>query len=114
MPATTAAETTSTVVLPIARPSQILRSQPASRWCKEKIRRAAEDGTVQFCAIGRLADEGGFLWREWDGKSHEWSNAAVFVRRLYGLSFNQITAIMLRNDRHDLDAVIEFLDRRGK
>lgn len=105
---------THTISLPTARPSQILRSHPSARWCREKIRRTGDDGTVQFCAVGRLADEGGFDWCEWDGKSHERSNAAVFVRRLYGFTTNQITAIMLRNDRYDLDAVIRFLEARGK
>jgi hypothetical protein len=91
-----------------------LRSQPAARWCREKIRRTTPDGTIRTCAIGRLADEGGFDWRTWDGENGERSNAALFVRRTYGLTFNQITAIMLRNDRYGLDAAIAFLEARGK
>jgi hypothetical protein len=114
MSAVSTPEVETTLNIPLARPSQILRSHSTARWCKEKIRRASEDGTIQFCAIGRLAEEGGFEWSAWDGKNHERSNAAIFVRRVYGFTFNQITAIMLRNDRYDLDAVIEFLERRRK
>jgi hypothetical protein len=100
--------------LPLAKPSQILRSHPSARWCAEKLRRTDDTGAQRFCAIGRLADAGGFTWSEWDGRNCEYSNASVFVRRLYGFTFNQITAIMLRNDRHGLDEVIRFLEERGK
>ena len=37
-----------------------------------------------------------------------------FVRHTYGLKANQVKAVMYRNDVDDLDAVIEFLEQRGK
>ncbi|HEX8918587.1 MAG TPA: hypothetical protein VF898_08795 [Chloroflexota bacterium] len=97
----------------VALPSQILRSHARRRWCRWKFRRATRDGRIQLCAIGRLADEAGFDWRHWDGRSHEQSNAAVFVRGVYRLTFDQVTAVMLHNDRTGLDAAIAFLEGRG-
>jgi hypothetical protein len=98
---------------PTARPSQILRSLTGLNWCKRHIRLVDRAPVTQFCAIGRLADEGGFDWSAWDEQHDERSNAARFVRQTYGLKANQVKAVMYRNDVDDLDAVIEFLEKRG-
>lgn len=98
---------------PSARPSQILRSLTSLHWCKRHIRRDDRGPVAQYCAIGRLADEGGFDWGAWDEEHDERSNAARFVRQTYGLKANQVKAIMYRNDVDDLDAVIKFLETRG-
>lgn len=99
--------------MPTARPSQILRSLNAPNWCQRHIRLNEGAPVTQFCAVGRLADEGGFDWATWDEQHDEYSNAARFVRRTYGLKANQVKAVMYRNDVDDLDAVIEFLEKRG-
>jgi hypothetical protein len=101
------------IEMPSARPSQILRSLTAQRWCRRYIRLTDTGPTAQFCAIGRLADEGGFDWDTWDECNDASSNAAHFVRHTYGLKANQVKAIMYRNDVDDLDVVIDFLERRG-
>lgn len=107
------AATIGVIDLPMARPSQILRSLTPAHWCKRHIRLADGAPGVQHCAIGRLADEGGFDWNSWDEGNDEHSNAARFVRQTYGLKTNQVKAVMYRNDVDDLDAVIEFLEKRG-
>jgi hypothetical protein len=99
---------------PVARPSQILRSLNEQNWCKRHIRLNEGSPITQFCAVGRLADEGGFDWAAWDERHDEHSNAATFVRHTYGLKANQVKAVMYRNDVDDLDSVIEFLEQRGK
>ena len=101
------------VEFPLARPSQILRSLTDQNWCKRHIRLTDRSPVPQHCAIGRLADEGGFNWGDWDEANDERSNAARFVRQTYGLKANQVKALMYRNDVDDLDAVIEFLEKRG-
>lgn len=98
---------------PAARPSQILRSLTEQNWCRRHIRLNDGSPVMRFCAVGRLADEGGFDWTSWDEQHDERSNAARFVRTTYGLKANQVKAVMYRNDVDDLDAVIEFLERRG-
>jgi hypothetical protein len=101
------------VGFPSAKPSQILRSLTRRNWCKRHIRLVDRASVAQHCAIGRLADEGGFDWAAWDETHDERSNAARFVRQVYGLKTNQVKAVMYRNDVDDLDAVIEFLEKRG-
>jgi hypothetical protein len=101
------------VEFPSAKPSQILRSLTRMRWCKRHIRLLNHAPMAQYCAIGRLADEGGFDWATWDEAHDERSNAARFVRQVYGLKANQVKAVMYRNDVDDLDAVIDFLEKRG-
>jgi|SRR5947209_15252554 len=101
------------VEFPSAKPSQILRSLTRARWCRRHIRLCSHGPAAQHCAIGRLADEGGFDWAGWDETHDERSNAARFVRQVYGLKANQVKAVMYRNDVDDLDAVIEFLEKRG-
>jgi hypothetical protein len=102
-----------TIEFPSAKPSQILRSLTRLRWCKRHIRRIDRASIAQHCAIGRLADEGGFDWSGWDEQHDERSNAARFVRQTYGLKTNQVKAVMYRNDVDDLEAVIDFLEKRG-
>jgi hypothetical protein len=96
-----------------ARPSQILRSLTRLNWCKRHIRLVDRAPVMQHCAIGRLADEGGFNWSTWDEQHDERSNAARFVRQTYCLKANQVKAVIYRNDVDDLDTVIEFLEKRG-
>lgn len=107
------AKTPAALEFPTARPSQILRSLALMNWCKRHIRLTDRSPVAQHCAIGRLADEGGFNWSDWDETHDERSNAARFVRQTYGLKTNQVKAVMYRNDVDDLDAVIEFLEKRG-
>jgi hypothetical protein len=99
-----------------AKPSEIVRGLPESRWCAGMLSGQCADGHMAYCAIGILAEEGGFDWsRLPDGlgvTSHTF-NAMGFVEDTYGVPFEILERAFRFNDSLGKDAAADWLEFCG-
>jgi hypothetical protein len=97
-----------------AKPSEIVRSWPESRWCKGAARKHGLDGNIRYCAIGILAEEGGADWDSWADIPGSTSHLACrFVAKTYDMPHTATIVLMAANDGLGKDAAADYLEQLG-